>query len=70
MTTWKPLAGGGALLLAGGVALFLAGGFVWTRDARHGAISPAVYAGAAIAVVGVVLLLAAAVVAWLQRPSS
>jgi len=41
----KGIAALGAGLLFLGIALFLAGAFVWTNNARHGGISPAVYWG-------------------------
>ena len=61
------IAGVGAALVLLGIVLFLAGAFVWTNNARHGAISPAVYWGPGICIVGVVLLVVAAVVAWSKR---
>jgi len=67
--SWKPLAGAGALLLVGGMVLFLGGALVWTNNARHGGISPAVYWGPGLALVGVALLLAA-VVAKARTPKA
>jgi hypothetical protein len=61
------VAGIGAALFVAGAALFLAGAFVWTNNARHGAISPAVYWGPGICIVGLMLLLIAGIVAWSRR---
>jgi len=61
------LAGIGAALFVVGALLFLAGAFVWTTDARHGSISPAVYGGPCVSLVGIVLLIAAGIDAWRKR---
>lgn len=61
------LAGIGAALFIIGAVLFLAGAFAWTNNARHGSISPAVYSGPGVSVVGVVLLIAAGIGAWRKR---
>jgi hypothetical protein len=61
------LAGIGAALLIVGAVLFLAGAFVWTNNARHGAISPAVYGGPCLSVVGLALLIAAGLGAGRKR---
>jgi len=64
----KGIAALGAGLLFLGIALFLAGAFVWTNNARHGGISPAVYWGPGIGLLGVVLLLVAAMSRRSRRP--
>jgi len=58
------VAGTGAALVVVGVFLFLLGAFVWTNNARHGAISPAVYGGPCVSIAGVVLLIVAGIGAW------
>jgi hypothetical protein len=67
--SWKGSAAIGAGLLLCGIVLFLAGAFVWTNNARHGGISPAVYWGAGVGLLGVVLLLASGIGAALKRRS-
>jgi len=62
----KRLAAVGALLLVGGILLLLAGALVWTNNARHGAISPAVYWGFGIAVAGLLTLIVAGAAALLK----
>jgi len=57
----KKMAAIGAGLLLLGIVLFVAGAFVWTNNARHGGISPAVYWGPGLGLLGVAFLLAAAV---------
>ena len=64
----KMLAGAGALLLLGGIAVFLFGAFVLTKNARRGNISPAVYAGVAMAGTGLLGLGIAGLVAIGSRP--
>jgi membrane-bound ClpP family serine protease len=65
--TWKRLAGLGGLLLAGGATLLVAGACVLTNNARHADISPAVYWGLGIGLLGLVLLLVAGLGAWMKR---
>ena len=57
----------GAALVVVGAVLFLAGAFVWTNNARHGAISPAVYGGPCVSIAGIVLLIVAGIGAWRKR---
>jgi hypothetical protein len=65
--TGKILAAAGALLLFGGGAIFLLGAFVLTNNARHGSISPAVYWGAGMAALGLLVLGVAGLVAVVCR---
>ncbi len=58
----------GGLLLALGIGTFLVGALVLTNNARHGRIDGSVYVGFSIGLLGLAMLILAALVAvWKKR---